>query len=331
MKYLSTIHRLYKIWTVGGNNSDDDIDDQIIDEFLEIKASKLTTSVVLKTLLRFLFPDGQQHPRSTGRLFVFGSYGPLDKGGSLRGGKFGTHRVSEPELKAMVDEIFGDDVAAVYTEEGAEILSNSHRQEILMKAPPMVKDFLSRNFSKSEVLLLCKDLPRDDVGGLSFHDLQAKILALRASRIEKCKLMTRKEEPKVEKRNKKRKESGKKWGEIEKIHDTEGFKIMNRLLHRNAYQITSVGDPGNPAIVQNVRILRERYVCFKLKLKHLFLYQNLYVNKTFEIKIFLTIHEGLEMEESWDQDCCGRSNTMQTLYPFTNERISKMREAKHGK
>eukprot|EP00941_MAST-03F_sp_MAST-3F-sp1_P004336 g4336.t1 len=275
--------RIYKIWTRAGKSEDEEskvsVDDDadayksncdgfLIDEILEVRATKFTTSVVLKTLMQYLFPPKQQHPSSTGRLFVFGMYGPLDKQGYIRGGKFGTHRVSESELKTMVSEIFKEDITSIYTDDIN--MTMAQRNEIVAKASPMIKDCLSRNFTKTEILQMCKDLPRDDAGGLSFHDLQAMILRIRAERLTECRLMTRKKEKVELKRKKKKKGNKKKWGEIEKIHDTEAFKVMHKMLHRKAFQITSVGEGTSPSIVQNVRILRERY-------------------------------EGLEMDEPWNK------------------------------
>lgn len=64
-----------------------------------------SSRVSLETLLAFLFPWKQQHPRSTGRLFVFGAYGPLDDGSNMRAGIRGQHRLQKHEIDAMVDQV----------------------------------------------------------------------------------------------------------------------------------------------------------------------------------------------------------------------------------
>ena len=173
--------RTYSIWTMTSTGA-------IIDESTNVSASKFTTSVKMKMLLKFLFPPGQQHPRSSGRLFVFGLYGPLDERGKLRGGKFGTHTVSEPELKCMVDEIYREDILSIYIKE--KNITTAQKEEILARASPNVKEHLTRNFTKQEVKDLFAALPRDDVGGLSFHALQARTREARQQRVRECRLMT---------------------------------------------------------------------------------------------------------------------------------------------
>ena len=61
--------------------------------------------VSMETLITFLFPWDQQHPRSTGRLFVFGAYGPLDTSSNMRAGIRGQHRLQKHEIDGMVDQV----------------------------------------------------------------------------------------------------------------------------------------------------------------------------------------------------------------------------------
>ena len=55
-----------------------------------------------------------QHPRSTGRLVVFGEYGPFQADGTLRSGWRGRHVITDRELKVMIDEIEREDLLAIF-------------------------------------------------------------------------------------------------------------------------------------------------------------------------------------------------------------------------
>ena len=54
---------------------------------------------IVRWYIKFCFPPGEWHPASTGRLAVFGNYGPLADDGNLRCGIRGDHIVSDVELK----------------------------------------------------------------------------------------------------------------------------------------------------------------------------------------------------------------------------------------
>ena len=80
-----------------------------------VAASKFTTSVDLGMLMDFIFPPKQQHPNTTGRLLVYGLYGPLDESGKLRGGRFGSHTVTDFEVANMVADVERQDLLSVFT------------------------------------------------------------------------------------------------------------------------------------------------------------------------------------------------------------------------
>ena len=65
-------------------------------------------------MLQFCFPPGEQYPRSTGRLIVFGLYGPFNEDGELTCGFRGQHVVSSIELESMIDDIDNEDIISVY-------------------------------------------------------------------------------------------------------------------------------------------------------------------------------------------------------------------------
>lgn len=70
--------------------------------------------VDVNELLRFVFPDTFQHPLSTGRLYAFGLYGPLDEEGTnLRAGQNGQRVVTPWELDTMCLQLEREDVLQV--------------------------------------------------------------------------------------------------------------------------------------------------------------------------------------------------------------------------
>ena len=70
--------------------------------------------VNVNDLFEFLFPPNMQHPRSTGRFVVFGEYGPFAEDGTLRAGWRAKHRITDRELKTMIDEIEREDLIAIF-------------------------------------------------------------------------------------------------------------------------------------------------------------------------------------------------------------------------
>ena len=59
--------------------------------YLKKGYAHLFVQVSLTNLVNFLFPNSKHHPQSTGRLFVFALYGPLDEKSRLRSGEKGLH------------------------------------------------------------------------------------------------------------------------------------------------------------------------------------------------------------------------------------------------
>ena len=79
--------------------------------------------VSLESLMRFVFPEGLQHPLSTGRLYAFGFYGPLDRNAQLRSGHKGQHVVSRWELDTMCAQFEREDVLQLKYCPGSKRLS----------------------------------------------------------------------------------------------------------------------------------------------------------------------------------------------------------------
>lgn len=69
--------------------------------------------VDVKELLDFIFPDALQHPLSTGRLYAFGMYGPLDENAKLRAGHNGKRVVSAWEIDTMCLQFEREDILQV--------------------------------------------------------------------------------------------------------------------------------------------------------------------------------------------------------------------------
>lgn len=89
------------------------IDDSGVDKIDEKPADKCLGKVDVEDLLNFIFPRNLQHPLSTGRLYAFGMYGPLDEDGNLRAGHNGQRVVSAWELDTMCLQFEREDILQV--------------------------------------------------------------------------------------------------------------------------------------------------------------------------------------------------------------------------
>lgn len=76
-------------------------------------AAKLENKVDVGQLLDFIFPKSLQHPLSTGRLFAFAMYGPLDSNANLRSGHNGNRVVSTWEIDTMCLQFEREDLLQV--------------------------------------------------------------------------------------------------------------------------------------------------------------------------------------------------------------------------
>ena len=74
--------------------------------------------VSIDDLISFVFPADLYHPLSTGRLYAFGFYGPLDRQQQLRSGPKGQHVLGRWELDAMCHQFEREDCLQVYVSEG---------------------------------------------------------------------------------------------------------------------------------------------------------------------------------------------------------------------
>lgn len=69
--------------------------------------------VDVEELLDFIFPKSLQQPLSTGRLYAFGMYGPLDSNARLRAGHNGQRIVSAWEIDTMCLQFEREDILQV--------------------------------------------------------------------------------------------------------------------------------------------------------------------------------------------------------------------------
>jgi nucleoside diphosphate kinase len=129
-----------------------------------------SVDVHLDQLLDFLFPSHVVHPNSTGRLFVFGLYGPLDGHAQLRSGEKGLHVVSDRELDVMSSSMEREDILSVYD---MCSLSQHEEEDVLRTVDTALKGF--PRYSKRDIETLFAKLPRRANGSLSFHDMQAYV------------------------------------------------------------------------------------------------------------------------------------------------------------
>lgn len=139
--------------------------------------------VDMDTLFDFVFPPGQQHPSSTGRLLLAALHGPLTLDGRLTGGKQNSRPLTETEINAMIEELERDDILAVYT--AGSVMGDLNQVLVDVRAASRGYPNLSRR--QAEAMLV--DLPRDSHGRCSFHDIQKRVLGARLQRVEDMRQM----------------------------------------------------------------------------------------------------------------------------------------------
>lgn len=228
--------------------------------------AKKSEWVSLDGILNFCFPPGEWHPASTGRLAVFGNYGPLASDGNLRCGMRGDHIVSDVELKAMIEEMQREDILNVYI--GKQRLQREDQEEILIQADEELHKVPQK--SPEEIRNMFKHLKTNKKGQYSFHDLQRVILQERIKRVKKLMTMPcdrknlllvklLKKALKAEREGKvsfkKKKWKAKKPTPIEKVADQDAYRVNAMMLNRNTYRITEVNRGNIAGLTTNVKLL----------------------------------------------------------------------------
>ena len=228
--------------------------------------AKKSEWVSLDGILNFCFPPGEWHPASTGRLAVFGNYGPLADDGNLRCGIRGDHIVSDVELKAMIEEMQREDILNVYI--GNQRLQREEQEEILIQADEELHKVPQK--SPEEIRKMFRHLKTNKKGQYSFHDLQRVILNERVKRVKKLmtmpcdrknlllvKLLRKalKAEREGKAKSRKKKWKAKKPVPIEKVADQDAYRINAMMLNRNTYRITEVNRGNIAGLTTNVKLL----------------------------------------------------------------------------
>lgn len=239
--------------------------------------------VSLESLMRFVFPEGLQHPLSTGRLYAFGFYGPLDRNAQLRSGHKGQHVVSRWELDTMCAQFEREDVLQVYILPGRPLAALGERQqdELIAQADQRIKaqtgKGLMPQLTRAEVADLFDDVARSGGGCMRFHEMQRQIMGFREERIKRLKVMY----PKVNKSHAKKKggdvsarlAASRKTTRRSRISPDVAPPEMflknkgmnnnsisahtNRLLSTRAYKICDIEGGNSAELSSNVRLIRE--------------------------------------------------------------------------
>ncbi|RQM27836.1 hypothetical protein B5M09_007870 [Aphanomyces astaci] len=185
-------------------------------------AWQLPGGVHLDALMDFLFPPNVQHPNSTGRLFVFSLYGPLDAKSRLRSGEKGMHEVLRQADKHMkhlprytradIQEMFRH---VPHTKNDGRIMEERIRRVLCMKdnlnttlATPIVSKYrksLSTTATVTKYQVAPPSMFVKDMG----------------------------------------------------LNGSENAVVVARLLNCHAFQICHLADGNSPELTQNVRLLRE--------------------------------------------------------------------------
>jgi len=240
----------------------------------------MSAKVSMEQLLKFLFPPSVQHPLSTGRLFVFALYGPLDRDSKLRAGHMGNHIVTARELDTMSDTLAREDILSVYAGAG---LAPEEEEEILAQADGAMK-FIPQ-YTVPEIERLLKLVPRDEDGLMSFHDMQGAVSKARAKHVKRLKaamIALTKSKNKhaqtapVEEKDRLADQVGKAGkkpiAKVSKlvapptmfeadlgVSETENAVVISRALAKHSFKICQVETGNNPALTQNVRLLRDDF------------------------------------------------------------------------
>ncbi|OQR98207.1 aspartyl protease family A01A [Achlya hypogyna] len=224
----------------------------------------LGAMVSLDALMDFLFPPQVQHSNSTGRLFVFSLYGPLDAKSRLRSGERGQHVVTDLELNTMSQSIEREDILSVY---GMVGLSRDEEEEVLRQADKHLKTI--PRYTRRDVDEIFRHVPRDGRGDIAFHHMQKRIMEERLRRIVcmKEKLSTSLAAPIVSKYRR----SLASWAKDTQDHvappsmfikdaglnGSENAVLISRLLNCHAFQICHLDEGNSSDLTQNVRLLRQ--------------------------------------------------------------------------
>jgi hypothetical protein len=146
-------------------------------------------------IVGFVFPSYVQHPLAIGRLYAFGLCGPLDANGQLRSGIKGSRVVLDYELEEMCLQFEKEDIISIYLHRPSDLglLSIKEQEMIINQADKHLKVAKGKTMmpalTKTELTEMLNELPKDEEGFLSFHEIQRAIEEFRKERIKRYKLV----------------------------------------------------------------------------------------------------------------------------------------------
>lgn len=126
-------------------------------------------------LMRFLCPQSLEQPQITGRLELFARYGPVDEDGCLRGGIRGGHKISDREIRLMVE---------ANTREALFAASTKPRCTTEVIVDLVLPIAMSHNYTISEVKRMLREVSVDPLGRLDFAASQRVILQAQRQRLK---------------------------------------------------------------------------------------------------------------------------------------------------
>lgn len=122
-------------------------------------SSKSENWVDIDDFLSFVFPKHIQHPLTSGRLFCYALFGPLDADNNLRSGFKRSHVLHDYELENMCIQFDREDVISIFVSDFEE-LSNCEQSMIVGQADSKFKiargKAMLQTLSRAEVLHLIK-------------------------------------------------------------------------------------------------------------------------------------------------------------------------------
>lgn len=158
-------------------------------------SAELVFDVDIEDLIKFIFPKHIQHPLSLPRLYAYAYYGPLDTEGNLRSGPRNSHTLYEYELENMCLQFDREDIIMIFCEKPHQAyeLSTEQQNTIWNQADARLKSAKGKAMmpvlTELDIRNVLKDVPRNNQGYLSFHEIQKTVEAYREKRIKDFKLV----------------------------------------------------------------------------------------------------------------------------------------------
>jgi hypothetical protein len=244
------------------------------------------TSIDLDDVLSFIFPSHIQHHLAAGRLYAYGSYGPLDDENNLRSGFKRSHILKEYELNNMCLQSDKEEVISVFAKKFEE-LSNAEQSMIVGQADARFKTAKGKAMmpalSKDDVKEIFTDVLRNDDGTMSFHDMQEAINIFRQTRIINFKLMypplgkvpsaptisssTRNNSAetisKIKRRDVENVVPASMFKKMEGLSNAEIIEQTAKNLNKHAFKISCIGEGDLTSSTSNIKLLRDIPPCLK--------------------------------------------------------------------